>query len=398
MKNGFINKFRSTYKIKITGKNVERFLRRLMSMNIELLDIKYPKYNEAIVKIYKVDYPKLEKIKTIYEMNIIDSSGLIKIKKQLSLNKYFIFFLILGYFLLLFLTNLIFEIEVVHNDKELRELITTELETKGLKKYNIKKNYKQIQKIKKEIIEKYKDKIEWIEIEENGTKYIVRVEERILNEKEETYEKQDIVAKKSAILLKVDAKSGEIVRNKGDYVHEGDVVITGNIKLYDETKDIVSARGKIYGEVWYNVTVEYPLEYKEETLTNNKKNVFAIKIFNKTIELFNFDKYKDKKIEEEVILKHNLLPFKLVKQKQSELNVINETYTKEEAIEKAILAAKEKIESKLNDNEYIISTKQLHVEQNNSKIIVELFFTVCEDITDIREIEEITEETKENTE
>ena len=175
MKNGFINKFRSTYKIKITGKNVERFLRRLMSMNIELLDIKYPKYNEAIVKIYKVDYPKLEKIKTIYEMNIIDSSGLIKIKKQLSLNKYFIFFLILGYLLLLFLTNLIFEIEVIHNDKELRELITTELETKGLKKYNIKKNYKQIQKIKKEIIEKYKDKIEWIEIEENGTKYIVRV-------------------------------------------------------------------------------------------------------------------------------------------------------------------------------------------------------------------------------
>ena len=238
MKNGFINKFRSTYKIKITGKNVERFLRRLMSMNIELLDIKYPKYNEAIIKIYKMDYSKLEKIKTIYEMDIIDSSGFIKIKKQIGLNKYLIFFLIIGYFILLFLTNLIFEIEVIHNDKDLRELIITELEKQGLKKYNIKKSYKEIQKIKKEIIEKYKDKIEWIEIEENGTKYIVRVEERILNEKEEIYEKQNIVAKKSAILLKVDAISGEIVRNRGDYVHEGDIVITGNIKLYDETKDI----------------------------------------------------------------------------------------------------------------------------------------------------------------
>ena len=47
----------------------------------------------------------------------------------------------------------------------------------------------------------------------------------------------------------------------------------------------------------------------------------------------------------------------------------------------------DKIKSKLNDNEYIIDTKKLKVETNNSKIILELFVSVCEDITDYSLVE-----------
>ena len=67
-----------------------------------------------------------------------------------------------------------------------------------------------------------------------------------------------------------------------------------------------------------------------------------------------------------------------------------------EAIKKATEKAKMKIESKLSDNEYIINYKQLNVEQNDSKIVLELFFTVCEDITDTKKINlEELQETKE---
>ena len=104
-----------------------------------------------------------------------------------------------------------------------------------------------------------------------------------------------MVAKKSAIIKKIEASKGEIIKNINEYVSKGDVVISGEIKLNDNVKAVIPAQGIIYGEVWYNVKTEYPLLYKEERLTNNKKEVYTIKILNKTIELFNLKKYQQKK-------------------------------------------------------------------------------------------------------
>ena len=50
------------------------------------------------------------------------------------------------------------------------------------------------------------------------------------------------------------------------------------------------------------------------------------------------------------------------------------------------------MESQLNDNEYVINQKNLKVSIKDSKIVLDTFFTVCEDITDYIKIEEIKEE------
>lgn len=395
MKNQFINSFKSSIKIKITGKNIERFIRKIIQLKIEILDIKIKKYNEAIIKIYKKDLDKIEEIKTIYDIEIIETFGFIKIKKIININKYLIISIMIGYILLLILTSTIFKVEIIHDKKEIRTLLKDELEKYGIKEKRFKKSYKEIQKIKKKILNDYKNKIEWIEIEEVGTKYIVRVEERILTKNKKEISTQNIVAKKSAILTKIEAKNGEIVKNINDYVKKGDVVITGDIKLNEETKSITGADGKIYGEVWYKTTIEYPLHYKEVMMKKNKKTVYAIKFLNKdySIEIHPF---KTKKIKEKTLFKNNLLPLRIVKQYQTETKEINEKYTKSQAIKKATEMAKKKIESKLNDNEYIIDYKRLNVDENNSKIVLELFFSVCEDITDTQKIDmEQIEEQKE---
>ena len=77
----------------------------------------------------------------------------------------------------------------------------------------------------------YKDKIDWLEIERVGTKYVIRVEERILNEKKQNKVNQNIIASKSGIIKKIEAKEGQIVKNKNDYVKKGDVIISGNIYI-----------------------------------------------------------------------------------------------------------------------------------------------------------------------
>ncbi|MFV0249466.1 MAG: sporulation protein YqfD [Bacilli bacterium] len=386
MENKWINYSKNRLLIKITGKNINRFIRKVIDNKIDILHMNYINFKEIEILIYKKDYQKLKEIKTIYDIVILDTLGVSKIKKFIYKNQYFLFFLLIGIIIFYGLVNTIFEIEVIHSSSSIRNLINEELKKEGLKVYTFKKNYKKLQIIKENILNKYKDKIEWIEIEEVGTKYIVRVEERIITIEESQKKYQNITAKKAAILVKIDAKSGEIIKNVNEYVKKGEVVISGIIKLYDEIQEFVSAQGQIFGEVWYKVQVEYPLYYKEEKITNNKNKVLVIKFLGKNIELFNFNKYKFKNIEENILLQSNLIPLKLVYEKQTEKEIIEENLTIEEATNKAIKVATSKIESKLSDNEKIISTKKLKVEQNNSKIIVEVFFAVCEDITDIQEI------------
>lgn len=391
MKNAFIYRFRSVIKLNIKGKNIERFIRRLINKKIELLNISYPNHNEVNIKVFKKDYSKIKEIKTIYDIYVVDTYGLMKIKRVININKIILIFMILGIGLLVCLSNVIFKIEIVHTNKELRTLISKELELNGIKENSFKKGFDQLQKIKKVILSKHKDKIEWLEIENIGTKYIVRVEERKLPNIEAGRDNRNIVASRGATIKSIDAKSGVIVKNINDYVRPGDVIISGQIMLNDKVQKVVSAQGVVYGEVWYETKVEYPFVYKEIKTTGKKNQVLVFQFLNKKIELFNFNPFKDKKSEGKILIENNFLPIKIIWEKQKEVNIIEEFNSEEEAINKALLLAKKKMESKLNDNEYIISQNNLKVNIKRSTIEIDVFFSVYENITSYQRIEEIPE-------
>ena len=376
----------SKIKLNVKGKNIERFIKRLKSNNIDLIKIEYIKYNEINIIIYKKDYEKLLELKTIYDVNMVDIYGIIKVREVINIYKYLIVFIAIGIILLVFLSNVIFNVEVIHNDKDLRKFIINELENYDIKKYKLKKNYNEIQTIKNDILNKYQDKIEWLEIEEKGTSYIIRVEPRIIPNNEVSYEKQNVVASKSAVIKKIIAKSGEVVKNLNSYVNKGDVIISGNIYLNEEIKNTIKADGIVYGEVWYNVKVEYPYVYNEIKEKSNYQDVYVLKIFDKEFE-FTFNKFKDKKIEENIILQNNILPIYLVKQKQQELETISLLLTSEEAKDKAIEEAIKKMNEKLDGEEKIIDYKVLNFDIEEDKVILDVFFTVYEDITSYSKIE-----------
>jgi len=387
LKNSIFLKYKSKIRLNIKGKNIERFIKRLVSNKIEILKVEYLKYNEVNIIVYKKDYDKLIELKTIYEVNLLDIYGIIKIKEVINIYKYLIAVFIISLAIIIFLSNVIFNVKVIHNDSEVRNWLLNELELYDIKKYKLKKNFKEIQNIKNQIIEKYKDKIEWLEIEESGTTYIVRLQQRIIPNTDKNEEKQNIVAKKSAVLKRIIANSGQIVEEVNSFVNKGDIVISGNIYLNDKIMETIRAEGIIYGEVWYNVTVEYPYIYSEIKETNNYKDVYVLKILNKNIEL-TLDKYKEKKYEEKIIISHNLLPFSLVKQKQREIETISLVLTEEEALKNAIEQAKTKMNDKLKEDEYIIDYQVLKNTIKEDKIILDMFFTVCENITDYVLIEE----------
>ena len=273
----------------------------------------------------------------------------------------------------------------------MKEKLLDELSSNGLKIYSFKKDYKELQIIKKKILEKYKQEIDWLEIENIGTKYIVRFEPRLNNPINEENKLRHIIAKKDAIIYSLDISNGQIIKNKNDYVKKGDVIVSGYIYLNENIKDTVSSNGNVYGEVWYEVTVTYSLKYKEEILTGKNNNVYVIKLLNKNIELFNFKHYKNKKVKSKVLLKSNILPFSFEKQYQEELKVKNEDNTIEDATNKAVDAGTKKIEDNLGENEFILNKKILGSFNDENNVTVKIFYSVIENITDYQNIEEYKE-------
>lgn len=387
MKNNFFLFFKSKIKINIKGRKIERFIKRLADNKINIYNMEMINRNEANIVILKSDYLKVLNIKSIYEFNIVGGTGMIKIRKTLKLNSLILVFLVIGIIILQILSRMIFSIEVIHTDKSIRNEMLNELENYGLKIHAFKKSYDEVQKIKEQILTNHKDDIEWLEIENIGTKYIVRLEERKIKNNEESNEKRHVIASKNAIIKKIEAENGEIVKEINSYVNAGDIIISGNITLNEQVKNTVSASGHVYGEVWYKVKVDYPLAYSEKHETGNSQKRLVFNFLNKSYEL-GFKKYKDKNVSSKTLLKHIFLPISLTYDNQRELIVIDEVYTIEQAIKKAEERAYSEINSKLNDNEKILSSKNLKVDVNDSKIELEMFFTVYEDITEYQKIEE----------
>ena len=376
------------YKLLIVGKNPKRFLDNLISLKISLYDVKLTD-KELTIVVDLDDYDKILKLKTSYKIKVIDYYGLVKYENILK--KYNVFFicLIIGLVLIKILSSIIFDIDIEHPKSEIRELVLADLEEFGISKYHFKVSYDEKEKIIKKILHKETDRLEWLEIDSIGTKYVVKVEERIKNDPKIDNTFQHIVAKKDAMILQIQASSGEIKVSKNDYVKKGDILISGFITKDEEIKKKVKAVGTVYGEVWYQAEITLPKVYKEIKYTKNSKKRFQVKFLSHDFLLFDFKPYKTYESSNITLLENRLLPMSFNYSKVSETKKITKRYTGTKGEKEALKLAEKNLKKKLNVNDSIISKKVLKKTEKDSKIIVDIFFKVKEDITDTVNIDNI---------
>lgn len=386
MKDKIFRLFNSSIKIKIEGRNVDNFLRRLINNKINIEKVIPKSYNTMYIIIDYNELDKVLRLKTIYNIKIIKYYGKLRLLKYIKKNIFVLIFLLVGLLMIYTLSNIIFSIEVIHSNSNIIKLVNEELDKNGIKKYSFVKDYREIEKIKKKILEDNKDTLEWLEIIKEGTKYTVRVEERIINKENKDDKVYNIVSSKNAVIKKIYAISGEKVRNVDTYVKKGDTIISSDITLPNNSKVSKSASGRVEGEVWYTVRVEYPYIYNETIYTGKKKKVLAFNLLDKRISFFDFHKYKSFDRNIKYIFNNNIIPLSLTYEDEYETKVINDIYTYDTAREKAIETAKEKLLDKYSNIIDITNIKVINEEDLSSKILVDLFITCTEDITSYKEV------------
>ena len=367
------------YLINVKGKNIANFLIKIDKKKINVLNITFIDNDSINIIIKKEEFDLLNEIKGIYEYKIIKEYGVSSLKEIFLKNIHLLILIIINIALIIFISNHIYEVEIVEDSKELKTFVTNLLEEKNIKKY--KKKPSNLNTLKQEILKENNDKLEWIEIIESGIKYIVKVEERIKDKMNSNNSFSDIVASKDGVIKKIVAESGKIVVLKDAFVKKGDILITGIIS----ENNYVRSKGKVIANTWYKVKVEESLHEKSYSLTNNKKKGFKIKFFNK--EFLFYKEYKSNEKTEKIIFKNSIIPFYLSLDEVIETTKVDHILTIEEAKSKAILKARKKIASNLKEDEKIISENQLKVLEKDSKIIVEILFTIYEDISKEKGIE-----------
>lgn len=379
----------SKYKVLVQGKNLSYFLSLVISKHIVLYDLNQS-HDRVIFVVDEKGYQKLLDIKTSCSITVLNRYGIAKIIYLVK--KYFVFLLgLLFFFLVLFLLqNIIFDVKVIHSSKEIQNLLYQDLEEFGIKKFHFKVSYEEKEEIVSKILEKETDKVEWLEIEEVGVSYVIRVEERKKNKEKTTCNFQNIVAKKDARIIDIDAEEGEVVKKELDYVEKGEVIISGVIH---NKEDIVSkrcAKGKVYGEVWYQVHLDIPKYYHEEKIKGEEKHTLKIEFLNYSYALFSSGStYQVKKVP---LLASRILPISISFVTYRDTVVTDKEYTLDTIDEYSFFLAEEKLKQQISSSSEIMSKKILKKYEKDSKIIVEVFFKVKEDITDISTVDTSTEE------
>ena len=133
MRNRYIEKLDNIIKIKVEGKNINNYIKRIIKKKIQIIKLIPISYKEVHLIMKYSEYQKLKNIKTIlYKTSILSYMGNLKIKQQIHKNNILLPLILIGIIILIVLSNIILKVEVIHQDKEIRLLLLNEL-----KKYHI---------------------------------------------------------------------------------------------------------------------------------------------------------------------------------------------------------------------------------------------------------------------
>lgn len=378
----------SHYIIKIEGRRPNSLLSLLIILKIPFIKKKETK-DYLILEIEEEYFQKIKKLAPTYEITILKRTGKAYLIHLYKTKKIFLYSIIFAFLVIVLLTNIIFSVRVVETDKEIKDMILTDLRENGITRFRLKVSYKRKEAIREKILEKEKDYLEWLEIEEIGTMYQVKVIRRINNPKEEELKPRSIVAKKKGRITRIEADYGEVTTKKNDVVDKGDTLISGLIKNKEEIKTKVAARGKVYAEVWYQVNLNLPTIYQEEIKTGNKKNTLEIIFFDKNIFISELFKYNNSISKETVLYNNPLIPFRISFTKKEEIKLKQVAYQEDKTLKKIKKLAVDKLKQRIGNDIKILSINVLKKKTSADKIEVELFFKVEEDITSYESLENI---------
>jgi similar to stage IV sporulation protein len=129
----------------------------------------------------------------------------------------------------------------------------------------------------------------WVGVEVKGTHVLIKVVESKVPDPRPLVSPRHIVAGKNALITQIFAEKGRPVVQPNQYVHKGDMLISGVIGD-DANSQTVAATGVVRGLVWYTSSIEVPMVQKSKVYTGDSKDRYYLVIGNHGVQLTGYGK------------------------------------------------------------------------------------------------------------
>ena len=372
-------------RITIEGYFIERLMNLCSNKSILMWNSKREKQTILEVNVGVKDFKEVVKLakQAKCRVNIKQKKGIPFIFNRYRKRKIFFISLLLIIGVIAVLSNFVWNIEIVGNEKIQKDEILETLQKEGLQIGTVKSKVDT-----KEIINKMRldrNDLAWVGVEIKGTNAIVKIVEA--DQKPEIIKEDEycnIVAKKAGIIEKISAVNGTPLVQKGDVVKAGTPIIGGWLEGKFTGTRYVHANGSVQAKVWYSENVKIPLKQVVSKETGNEETKYSLRINNFTINFYKtlskFQKYDT--IEQNKKLKLFLdfyLPIEIVQKNNKELVEETINYTKEQARNKAVEEAKSKLEQQVEDKQNILNI-YINYEETEEYIEAQVIYEVLEEI------------------
>lgn len=377
--------------VRVEGLNPEKFINICSRNGINLWDINKKSYTVIEFKMKHREYKYLKDIvkKTSSRTKIIKKKGFNFLYGKVRRRKFFILGIAAFLAIILYLSNLVWIIDITGYKKISRELIYDTLKASGLNAGRLKSKIN-LREVENNVL-KQMNGISIINIKFIGTRARVEIVERTMPPDILPLDKPtNIVASKDGIITKVLSYKGQPLVQVDDYVKRGQILISGVIT--DNTNvpsKIVHAMGIVSAKTWYEAKKEVDLDYKFEIPTGRlKKKVYynimgrKICVKNDKIDFKYYDKTEEKNFLEIVNYE---TPIEVITEYYYEKESKTTKLSGEEAIQIAISEAEKELEGKLPDNPQILE-KNIEKNIEGNTAVVRVLCIVNENIGVLEEI------------
>jgi similar to stage IV sporulation protein len=385
MKNQWIEFISGKVTVKVSGRGIERFINVLIRNGLIVWNVKRHGTETITFTMRLQDALKIRRYARERECSItfLKRAGMPFLFKRLLKNSGFVGGAILFLLLIMFLSNVIWGIEIKGAKPATEYQIRKELDKMGVKIGKVQFFVDNVEGIQRKLTNNVGN-LTWVGVELKGTTYHLQVVEKKEPEKPEQLAPQNLVAKKKAVIDSMYVETGQKMVDIHEHVEAGQLLVSGVIGKEGQTHQ-VAAVGEVWGETWYKSHVELPLTTKFFVFNGQEKQKFSLILGKLEIPIWGFGKPEFKEFELDKNMKkiHFLkweLPISIGNETLRAREETIRTYTEKEAEKNALELAKDKIKSGLDEEAIIKDQKILHKELKNGKVILDIHFKIIENI------------------
>ncbi|RDW19230.1 sporulation protein YqfD [Oceanobacillus arenosus] len=375
--------------ILIRGDQPELFFQVCSNHGVTVWDIKKhgPDVCEGKIKLGDVKLVKKVRRGTGFKVSFVQKKGYPFLLKRFTRKRPLIIGLLLSFLLIIFLSNIIWDVKITGVPKDIEEKISKQLNQYGVHPGAWIFSLQSPNAIQQQLVKDVPELL-WVGVDQKGTTFYLEGVEKIIVKKVPAGEPRNLVAKKNGVIKDLYVSKGIPRVKVNDYVEKGDLLVSGVIGEEtgeNRTTELVAADGEITANTWYEVAVTIPLRYRDEQVTGNNESKFFLKIGNFQLPIWGFrpPDYTDihrETMETPVRIFKWESPLAVVENVLSEKTYNERERTKEEAIKIGIEQAKADLQLELGPDAKIMTEKVLHETMDHGKVKLNLYITVEENI------------------